>query len=125
MTRFLVPIVALVLSLHAHADPVSNAEELFYSWDPTSIELRSDGTLAVFLPQRRITATIYYASIRSGFCMASIRDMDMSGVRSVLIGNQSKTQGWFLEAGTEICEDSSELNIAAHTHVVTDTANGI
>ncbi|MFG5384521.1 hypothetical protein [Yoonia sp. R2-816] len=114
------------------ADTISDANERFSQWQPNSIRLDTGGVLRVILPQSRITDSIYYASIQSGFCFGPLLGQNMPEVESVFILNESETQGWLFEGGTAACEHINDAPasgartiIAGQTSTHTNTASGL
>jgi len=114
------------------ADTTSEARSAFKAWEPKSLELETDGTLRVVLPQKQITDTIYYATIQAGFCLGVAFGKQMSDVTSVFILNQYEAQGWLFEGGAASCKDinaapskRAQILIAAQSSIHTDTENGL
>ncbi|MCF6443617.1 hypothetical protein [Nereida sp. MMG025] len=114
------------------ADTIADAKQVFAAWQPTSITLTETGVLRVVLPQRRITDTIYYASIQTGFCFGPLFGQPMKDATSVFVLNESETQGWLFEGSTTDCSDindapssRSKLLIAAKSSTHTNSSEGL
>ncbi|PRY19285.1 hypothetical protein CLV78_1251 [Aliiruegeria haliotis] len=99
-----------------------NAHELVWGWGPKKVVVK-EGNLAVVLPLARITPLIQNAVIAHGLCSHSFTEFNLDGLKSIVILNQTASQGFVYEKGVQDCaslmdapSDELEWRIAAYTH---------
>jgi len=100
----LVLAIAVTLSpFAATADVTSDARLSLEMWSPSAVDY-SDGTLAVNLPQNRVTEDMYIATLSFGICVGTLTGKDFSSVREFVLLNQGGIQGFVYERGATDCD---------------------
>lgn len=110
---------------------VQEAAEALYLWEPVAIA-QQGSRLVITSKERRVSQTVYTAMIRAGICLfARTGDIQLMGIKEILILNKFRGSGWVFEGGKSACvslaqaaPDKVDILILGRSHLYSHSIDG-
>ena len=121
----------VVHAQQARPPAVREAARALELWDPLSIE-QQVSRLIITTRERQVSQTVYTAMIGSGICLfAGTGQIQLTGIREILILNRFRGSGWVFEGGKSACQSVAQapagranVLLLGQSHMYTSSIDG-